>query len=281
MLALLVGLTALAATPNPDDAVVKVVSEKYGKPVPPAAICLEPAELPEAFTGAPVAVGVMRGAAGCRLFGVLVNQTFTPIEEAARTSLGEAWGTLDASQRQALLQDWTREVLLAFDVLDASVPMATKPARSGTEVTATFWQRTLERHVARHTSGRFVFDREGHLAESHRDDGTEWRSTFYVQEQKAQGVTGDQVMQALKSQGQRFTDCMDKAWRVDPTVAGRVQLQWLITKGKADGITMIEEGDTHDALAKCYGNALRRVEFPEEWRGKVLWSFSIDRRQVE
>lgn len=280
MLTFLVGLTALAAT-TPDAAVVKAVSEAYGKPVPEQAICLESTELPEAFGGEPVAVGVKRGAAGCRLFGVLVHGAFTPVEEAARASLGEAWGPLDAAQRASLLEGWTREVLLAFDVIDESKPVSSKPARGGAEVRATFWQRTMERHVAQHTDGRFVFDGEARLQASHRDDGPQWRSTFYVQEQKVQGVSGDQVLQALRSQGQRFTECVDKVWRLDPTVAGRVQLQWLIHEGKAHKITLVDDGETHEALASCYNVALQRIPFPEELRGKVLWSFSIDRRPVE
>lgn len=281
MLTFLIGLSALAA-PTVDDAVVKAVSQAYGKPVPEQAICLEQANLPEEFTGEPVAVGVKRGAAGCKLFATFVGGTFTPLEQAARTSLGESWTTLDANRRNELLEAWTREVLLAFDVLDTEKPMTSRAAgRGNTEVSATFWQRTMERHVARHTQGRFVFDGQGHLTASHRDAGTDWRSTFYVQEQKVQGITGDQVMQALKAQGTRFTDCMDRAWRVEPTVAGRVQLQWQINKGKASNIAMVDEGDTHEGLAQCYGVALQRIEFPEEWRGKVLWSFSIDRRKVE
>lgn len=280
MLTFLVGLSALAA-PTPDAAVIQAVSEAYGKPVPAQAICLEPAELPEPFTGAPVAVGVMRGAAGCRLFGVLVNGVFTPVEEAARTSLGDAWTQLDANQRSSLLEGWTREVLLAFDVLDESKPVTSKPARGGAEVRATFWQRTSERHVAQHTDGRFVFDGEGRLQASHRDDGPQWRSSFYVQEQKVQGVSGDQVLEALRAQGQRFTDCVDRFWKVDPTVSGRVQLQWNIQGGKAEKITLVDDGNAHEGLATCYSVALQRIPFPEDWRGRVLWSFSIDRRPVE
>lgn len=279
---LLFALPALAASSSPDETVVNAVSALYGKPVPAQAICVGEPDLPDEFSGSPVPVGVMRGAAGCRLVGVVVNGAWTDTAEALPKSLGDAWGSARQAKRQELVESWTRQVLLAFDQLDpASKLVPRSGATGGFEVDATFWQRTDERHVARHTNATFYFDKDARLETADRDRGTDWRTTFYVQDYKVDGVAASDVMGALKQQGRTLTGCMDEAWKADHTVEGRVRMQWTIRDGQATQLAMLDEGDTDEQLASCYGSALRKIRFPEGMGGTVIWSFSVVRTEVK
>ncbi|NCG21765.1 MAG: hypothetical protein GWP91_22340, partial [Rhodobacterales bacterium] len=179
MNALLIALSLAAfAKPTSDDTIQIVIDTLYGKPVPKAAVCTARPEMPPEITGEPVAIGVMRGNEGCRLLGVMVNGGYLKSEVAFPKALNtDAWGKLRQSQKGELLQVWTTKVLLAFDQLD---PADEKPnnaaSGSGTQVNASFWQRTDERRFTQHTQGLYNFDKDGILVSHDRDNGELWKS---------------------------------------------------------------------------------------------------------
>ena len=280
MNALLIALSLAAfAKPTSDDTIQIVIDTLYGKPVPKAAVCTARPEMPPEVTGEPVAIGVMRGNEGCRLLGVMVNGGYLKSEVAFPKALNtDAWGKLRQSQKGELLQIWTTKVLLAFDQLD---PADEKPnnaaSGSGTQVNASFWQRTDERRFTQHTQGLYNFDKDGILVSHDRDNGELWKSIFTIQHYRSTGVGEDTVHNALQKVGGNLHRCFEDAWKEDFLVHGRKRFQWTIRGGGASQIAMIAEDDDGSLLGACYNDVLHRAPFPPEMGGTTTWGFSITR----
>ena len=64
----------------------------------------------------------------------------------------------------------------------------------------------------------------------------------------------------------------------DLALDGPVRVQWSITSGQASAVGVVATDQAHPELNRCYASVLRRVVFPEELTGTMVWSFTADRR---
>jgi len=283
----LTSFLALLATAHaaPSDAdIVSLTAEAFGKELPAKAVCIQrDVMLPEAFEGDPIAVGLMHGKAGCRIYGVILKGYFVPIERGALASLNDdVWKAANARKRGELLLAWTNNVLTAFDQFDIRDPRPTHtPGSNGrTLVETSIWQRTDERHVAQHTRAKYTYANDGALESVDRDNGPKWRSSFTVRESSVEGVSVEAVMASLQTRGRSLAKCMDQAWKENLTLSGRTRFQWTIRSGKATQIALVAEDDDGSGIANCYHRALQSIDFPAELGGRVVWSFNIIRSQL-
>jgi len=276
-------LTAANAAPT-DSEIVALTGEAFGKDLPAKAVCIyRDVMLPEEFEGDPIPVGLMHGNEGCRIFGVILKGYFVPVERAALASVNDdAWSAANGRKRGDLLLAWTTNVLVAFDQFDIRDPrpVHTPGSNGRTRVETSIWQRTHEKHVAKHTRAIFTFANDAALESVDRDQGDSWKSTFTVRESRVEGVSVAAVMSALKTRGRSLAKCMDQAWKENLTISGRTRFQWTIRAGKATQIALVAEDDDGSGIASCYHRALQSIDFPPELGGQVVWSFNIVRNQV-
>jgi len=276
-------LTAAHANPS-DSEVIALTSEAFGKELPAKAVCIyRDVMLPEVFEGEPIAVGLMHGSQGCRIYGVILKGYFVPVERAAVAAMNdEAWGSANSRKRGEFMLAWTNNVLTAFDQFDIRDPRPTHTAGANgrTIVETSFWQRTEKKHVAQHTRAKFTFANDGALEKADRDNGPKWLSTFTVREARVEGVSVEAVMASLQTRGRSLAKCMDQAWKDNLTISGRNRFQWTIRSGKATQIALVAEDDDGSGIANCYHRALQSIDFPAELGGRVVWSFNIIRSQV-
>ncbi len=280
---LLLATVAVGAPTDPE--IVELAGEAFGKKLPEKAVCINrDMMLPEEFEGEPVAVGLMHGAEGCRIFGVVVKSYWVSLERAALASMNDdAWARANSKKRGEFMQAWTTNVMTAFDQFDIGDPRPTHDATAngGIVVETSIWQRTDKKHVAQHTRARFFYDNDGALETADRDTGPKWKSAFTVREYRVEGVTVEQVMASLKTKGRNLAKCMDAGWKENMTISGRTRFQWTIRGGKATQIALVAEDDDGSGIANCYHRALQSIEFPPELGGTVVWSFNIIRSEVK
>ena len=278
-------LASIAFGAATDPEIVTMTSEAFGKTLPAEAVCINrDMMLPQEFEGEPIAVGLMHGAEGCRLYGVVIKGYFVPFARAALASMNDdAWAKANGRKRGELMLAWTTNVMTAFDQFDISDerPSHTATASGGAVVEASIWQRTTEKHVAQHTRAKFYYANDGSVETVDRDTGDKWKSMFTVREYKVEGVAVEAVMAALQTRGRNLAKCMDEGWKKNLTISGRTRFQWTIRGGEATQIALVAEDDDGSGIANCYHRALQSIEFPAELGGRVVWSFNIVRAEVE
>jgi len=284
MASLALGAPTDAHTDGPTDAdVVALAGEAFGKKLPEKAVCISrDMMLPQEFEGEPIAVGLMHGSEGCRLFGVILQGYFVEIKKAAPASINDgAWAKASSRKRGELMQAWTTNVMTAFDQFDIGDerPAHKTGANGGVVVETSIWQRTSTKHVAQHTRAKYFYDRDGVLETVDRDTGKKWKSTFTVREFRVEGVSVEAVMASLQTRGRSLAKCMDDGWKDNLTISGRTRFQWTIRGGKATQIALVAEDDDGSGIANCYHRALQSIEFPAEMGGRVVWSFNIIRSE--
>jgi hypothetical protein len=281
---MLLMLATVALGAPTDSEIVALAGEAFGKTLPEKAVCIaREMYLPGEFEGEPIPVGLMRGAQGCRLFGVVLKGYWVPIERAALASLNDdAWARAHSRKRGELMLAWTTNVMTAFDQFDIrdDRPTYKSTANGGIVVEASIWQRTGDKHVAQHTRGKWFYANDAALETADRASGTKWKSSFTVREYKVEGVSVAAVMASLQTRGRSLAKCMDQGWKENLTVSGRTRFQWTIRGGKATQIALVAEDDDGSGLAKCYHRALISIDFPAELGGRVIWSFNIIRSEV-
>ena len=270
------------AAPASDDLVHMVVDELYGKDIPEEAVCIERPNLPAPFAEDLVVVGVMRGAVGCELLGVMVNGSYKPADVAASAAIApKSWKGARQSERAQWLLQWTNTIHLAFKQFDIMGTSPTSVATgSGYDVTATYWERTDQDYVARNATGVFRYDRNGVLVGS-EVTGPAYRYSFSAREYRLNGLNGDAIHQSLTQQGRTLKRCANDAWKKDLTLEGRTRMQFRLSQGKASQIALVAEDDSGTGIERCYSAALKKIDFPAEISGTVVWSFSLTRIPVE
>lgn len=278
MIGLFLTQLALAGTAS-DDLVHMVVDEIYGKDVPDQAVCIERPELPEPFAADIVAIGVMRGAVGCELMGVMVNSAFKKPEVAAAAAIDDgAWKKASASEKATWMLQWTNSVQLAFKQFDVSGAMpSSKPIGSSTAVTVTYWERTEDDYVARHATGVYTWDSKGELSDL-SVEGPRYRYSFGANAYRLNGQNGDAIHGALTQQGKTLKNCAKDAWKKDLTFHGSTRMQFQISGTKASQIALVAEDDSGTGVERCYSAALKKITFPDSVDGTVVWSFVHTRK---
>ena len=223
----------------------------------------------------------MRGAVGCELLGVMVNGAYKKPEVAAAAAIGDAWSGARSSERAKWLLQWTNTVHLAFKQFDIMGESPTSVATgSGYSVTAKYWERTDQDYVARQATGTFSYDKKGNLTEE-SVTGPRFRYTFGAREYRLNGLNGDAIHSALTQQGRTLKRCAKEAWKKDLTLEGRTRLQFNLSGGNASQIALVAEDDTGTGIERCYSAALKKIEFPAQLNGTVVWSFNLTRVRIE
>jgi hypothetical protein len=269
-----------------DEAIHDAVEALYGKPIPTEGVCIRRGvELDAVFTGSPVPVAVKRGAKGCVLIGVMIQGNLVDPKTAATASLdAAAWGALDAAGKTAALGQWTERVLLGFHDPDAKAPTQPKPTKAGILVSRGYFRRDHAMWTAVHAVGTWTFGPDGSFAADpvEKLDGT-WRSEHFTRPERVTGVTNEAVISGLETRGALIKECFESAWIADLDWAGRVVLEWTITGGATQGISLVTmPGDPppNKTLANCVANTVNGITWNEGVRGDVVWVFALIRDPV-
>lgn len=67
--------------------------------------------------------------------------------------------------------------------------------------------------------------------------------------------------------------CYERELKADPSVAGRVEAEWTIARGRAVGVRVVENTTGNEPLAACVTEAISRWSFPAALEGEVAWPF--------
>lgn len=270
---------ALAQTPTAD-LIQSNVDRIYGKPVPPAAVCVAHPELGAPFQGAPTPVAVRRGARGCVLLGVVVgDQWYAPAAALPAAVDKGAWTGLDGATRETKWVEWVDRVLLAFDQPSPSgLAQVTNDAkRQVTVVDRRYWRRSEEPGRSADVVNKWTFDAKLVVASSTEQVLSEEDVSLFQRAEKVDGVSEAAVDQAITTKGLVIRKCMTQAWEEDLGLEGRVRLEWSLAAGKVSDIVILAEEETNDALAACYARAVKNASYPADAAGTVRWVFAVQR----
>jgi hypothetical protein len=67
--------------------------------------------------------------------------------------------------------------------------------------------------------------------------------------------------------------CYERELKADPSVAGRVDAEWTIERGRAVGVRVVENTTGNEQLGACVTEAIARWSFPAALEGAVAWPF--------
>jgi len=272
----LLSLPSLAlAQPSVED-VQPLVSEAYGKAVPPQAICI--ASPPSDTFPGWAAIGVTQRRAGCRLLLLTKDGVSYSPEEASTTLKNDEWADLSQDEQSARLRAWSHELLMAFDhPLDHASGAASR--RQGQwSVPLTFVQRVDSPGGTLYTETVYTFDDALRLTTAPRDEGLAFFTRLLSNPYRTQGIDREIVRASLYTKGKSIQACFDEAWQRDLELSGPVRIQMTIAGGSANALGVVAEDNSDEALGQCYVRVLRRVTFPESVEGTIIWSFTADRR---
>lgn len=270
-----------AAQPITQGDAHRAINELYGSEVPSEAVCAKPTDLPTLFKASTAAVGVKRGAEGCKLAGVVVDGKVFKPEDAAEAAIdGEAWASAEDTEKAKAIAKWVDEVLLAFARPDPDTPRVRRTSR-GYDVLRTYVHRTNTKNQTAKSAGSWTFGAKGEQLGHNTEELQRWSSRFFVRPDRLEGVEKEVVVDALTSYGRVIKDCYHEAWTRNPALQGRIRLEWTIANGEATDLSVIG-GDSPDMeLAKCYARAVRSIQFPDDASGDVRWVFAVERSEVE
>ncbi len=256
---------------------LEAISTAYGKAVPKQAVCLSTVILREVEADV-LAVGITQRLAGCRLKGLWTDGEWSSIEDGIPNILGDLARDRNAT---TLYEDWTREVLLAFDQGIFTEPLQATHHGSGWQVTGGFYQREDGVGQSRHSQGTWTFDSAGRLTAVERDNGQRYTTRLLSTAYRTEGIAEDAVRAAIHTRGGHFKQCFQQAWEVDLSLEGPVRLHWTMAGGIIKTMGVVDAKDTQRGLLTCYSSWLRKVPFPESFSGSVRWSFTADRRKID
>ncbi|MBX2800650.1 MAG: AgmX/PglI C-terminal domain-containing protein [Myxococcales bacterium] len=98
-----------------------------------------------------------------------------------------------------------------------------------------------------------------------------------------QPLEGEARDEAIKGVVRRYSGqmavCYERRLKVDAAVAGRVELGWMVDRGKVVGSPhIVSNGSGDDALAACLVKNIQRWSFPMDIVGEIVWPFSFRRQ---
>lgn len=95
-------------------------------------------------------------------------------------------------------------------------------------------------------------------------------------------VAGDdnQVKSTVDRYSGQLQYCYEKVLKVDPSLDGRIEVQWSVTSGLVTGMPVIISNTTSNAeLADCVVKKIRRWEFPKDVQGDMSWPFLFQQKR--
>jgi hypothetical protein len=202
-------------------------------------------------------------------------------ESAANTLLGEVWSKASSTERSQLVGSWTSEVLLAFDqpLLE---PLLGRSEGKNWRVPTSYLKRRDATGGTVQMDGSFLYDMNlSLLVRPAAEEGTPFTTRLLLNPYHTRDDSVEVVRAALHTRGKAFQDCFDAAWERDLSLSGPVRVQWSIAGGAATAVGVVATDEGHPDLNRCYGSVLRRVVFPDELSGTMVWSFTADRRTAQ
>ena len=269
-------LSLSLAHATPSEAMLEAASNAYGKAIPEVAMCIKQANLPgvDPFQ----VVGVTQRRAGCSLLGIWAKDRWMDPANAASTLLGTTWSKASLTEQGQLVGSWTSEVLLAFDQ-PLHEPLLGRSEGKNWRVPTSYLKRRDAIGGTLQMDGSFLYDMDMFLlTRPSPEEGTPFTTRLLLNPYHTRDDSVETVRTALHTRGKAFQDCFDAAWEDDLSLDGPVRVQWSIAGGAATAVGVVATDEGHPDLNRCYASVLRRVAFPDDLSGTMVWSFTADRR---
>jgi hypothetical protein len=92
----------------------------------------------------------------------------------------------------------------------------------------------------------------------------------------AAGAEG--VESVVRSKAGQLNYCYELQLKGDPSLGGRIQLEWNISGGRVTTASVVSNTTGNQALADCIIKKIRRWRFSKEADGIVSWPFVFRKR---
>ncbi len=71
----------------------------------------------------------------------------------------------------------------------------------------------------------------------------------------------------------QLTYCYEDSLKADPTVAGRVDMEWYVEAGRVTWARIEADSSGDPTLAECIRAKIERWKFPEAIQGQIIYPF--------
>ncbi len=85
----------------------------------------------------------------------------------------------------------------------------------------------------------------------------------------------DAVLKIVRKYSGQIKYCYEAQLKANPSLSGRVEISWTISKGRAMNATVFGNTTGSDALGKCIVGKVRTWRFPKEVTGDVIFPFVL------
>ena len=88
----------------------------------------------------------------------------------------------------------------------------------------------------------------------------------------------DNLQSVVRNKQGQLQYCYEDQLRSDPSLAGRVEVQWNVAGGRVTQALVATNTTGNDALAQCILRKIKRWRFPEDVSGSTTWPFVFRKR---
>ncbi len=81
------------------------------------------------------------------------------------------------------------------------------------------------------------------------------------------------VKKVVQSKSGQLKYCYEQQLKEDPSLAGRVEVEWNVTGGRVTAVSIFANTTGNQALAQCIVSKINRWRFPPEIEGEISWPF--------
>lgn len=86
------------------------------------------------------------------------------------------------------------------------------------------------------------------------------------------------IQDAVDANHGRFVTCYDRELKNDPTLQGRVDIEFYISQGRVTQAQVFADTTHNSAFTACLTGAIRRIRFPDTTSGEVVFPFIFSAR---
>lgn len=88
----------------------------------------------------------------------------------------------------------------------------------------------------------------------------------------------ENVESVVRKRSGQLQYCYEEQLRSDPSLGGRVEVQWNVANQRVTAVSVINNTTGNDALAQCIAKKIKRWRFDSETEGSVSWPFVFRKR---
>ncbi|MCB9761515.1 MAG: FHA domain-containing protein [Alphaproteobacteria bacterium] len=84
-----------------------------------------------------------------------------------------------------------------------------------------------------------------------------------------------QIQDIVRRQSGQVLYCYERYLKLDPTLSGRVEVGWTISKGRVVRASILSNTTANDEFGRCVADKVRLWRFPEDIQGEVIYPFVV------